>query len=98
MLASSTSPVTACPWNGCGTDAHNSYVASMYDYYFAAPADAPQVYGYAAPVYGYAGPVYGYAARAYGYASPHYYYGPRRSYAGAAFYPAPRAHVGGRRW
>jgi hypothetical protein len=75
-LMSSASPVAACPWNGCGTDAYNSYVASTYDYYYPVPATGPQVYGYGPQVYAYGPPV------AYGYANPpiRYYSRPAGSY------------------
>ena len=45
LVAIASSPATACPWNGCGTDAAKS--AQSKTYY-------PSLsYAYAAPVYGY---------------------------------------------
>src|SRR5262245_37795404 len=82
-----STPAHACPWNGCGTDAYNSYTQTMYDSYFAAPGYGPQVYGYA-PVYGYSAPVLGY------YNAPvRYYYGPRLSYYYRAGAIRARQHI-----
>lgn len=66
VLELGSSPAAACPWNGCGTDAHNA--ARAYDYDLP-PADA---YGYAPA--GYYGPSAGYYAPRLGYAPPVYGY------------------------
>jgi hypothetical protein len=73
----SSAPAAACPWNGCGTDAHNSaqdyaYYAPFYDFARRDYGYAPPFYRYTSPVYGYAGPVYRYARPVYGYAPPVY--------------------------
>jgi hypothetical protein len=83
-LAASTSSANACPWNGCGTDAYNSYMQTIYDSYSAASVYGPQIYG-DAPVYGYSAPVLGYYND----------YGPRPSYYYRARVARPRQHI---RW
>jgi hypothetical protein len=62
LIALASTPATACPWNGCGTDASNAARSAVYY--------APPINAYAPPVYA---PAYGYmpgpaiAGGSYGY-------------------------------
>jgi hypothetical protein len=64
VAGSTSAPATACPWNGCGTDAYNSAQArASYDTLYAF---GPQAYGYAPLAYGYGPAAYGYMPPNYG--------------------------------
>ena len=86
LLELGSPPAAACPWNGCGTDAHNAARAYDYDYDLP-PADA---YGYAPA--GYYGPTAGYYAPRLGYAPPVYGYTYVQPYA-AGYYARQRRYA-----